>query len=252
MEQLTHASTPIIRTDNINRVFQNGSEKVHALRNINIEVLPGTLTVLRGRSGSGKTTLMNILGALDKPTTGHVFFKDREITRLNEGKRDDLRRTEVGFIFQTVALISQMSAFENVEFALRLAGTPRREWNKRVTDALNTVGLIKRMRHRPAELSGGEQQRVAIARAIAHRPGIVFADEPTGELDTRTALHIMRLFRELIEREGVTIVMTTHDPNMMELADHVYTLQDGEVIDEQFNQIAPGILSEDEEAPTNG
>lgn len=230
---------PVISTDGLNRIFQNGGEKVYALKNISINVMPGTLTVLRGRSGSGKTTLMNLMGALDRPTTGKVFFNGTEISHLSERKRDELRRTQIGFVFQSVALISQMSAYENVEFALRLSGTPRREWNSRVEEALRTVGLKKRMKHRPAELSGGEQQRVAIARAIAHKPNVVFADEPTGELDTHMALQVMRLFRELVARENITIVMTTHDPNMMELADHVYTLQDGEVIEEKFNEIKP-------------
>ncbi|MDD3243108.1 MAG: ABC transporter ATP-binding protein, partial [Eubacteriales bacterium] len=187
------------------------------------------------------TTLMNLLGALDKPTTGKIYFEGKEISALPENKRDDLRRTQIGFIFQSVALISQMSAYENVEFALRLAGTSRKEWRPRVEDSLSTVGLKKRMKHRPAELSGGEQQRVAIARAIAHRPSVVFADEPTAELDTHMALQVMRLFRELVQKEGVTVVMTTHDPNMMELGDHVYTLQDGEIVDEKWNDIAPAV-----------
>ena len=226
---------PIISTDNVNKIFVSGFERVHALRDVTIDVMPGTLTVLKGRSGSGKTTLMNILGALDMPTSGKVFFDGREITAMHEGQRDKLRRRQMGFVFQSVALISLMSAYENVEFALRLSGMPRRQWRPRVEECLGYIGLKSRMRHRPGELSGGEQQRVAIARAIAHRPQVIFADEPTAELDTLMGLQVMKLFRDLVQKEGITIVMTTHDPNMMELADHVYSLDDGAIVDEAFN-----------------
>jgi putative ABC transport system ATP-binding protein len=228
-------SRPIISTDSVNRIFLSGGERVHALKDITIDVMPGTLTVLKGRSGSGKTTLMNILGALDMPTSGKVFFDGREVTMMHEGQKDRLRLTEVGFVFQSVALISLMSAYENVEFALRLAGVPRKLWRPRVEECLSFIGLKTRMKHRPGELSGGEQQRVAIARAIAHRPKVIFADEPTAELDTHMGLQVMKLFRELVKKEGITIVMSTHDPNMMELADHVYSLDDGAIVEETFN-----------------
>ncbi len=226
---------PIISTDNVNRIFHSGGETIHALRDITLDVLPGTLTVLKGRSGSGKTTLMNILGALDKPNDGKVFFGGREITAMPEVQRDTLRLKDIGFVFQSVALISSMSAYENVEFSLRLSGAPRKEWKPRVEECLSFIGLKARMRHRPGELSGGEQQRVAIARAIAHRPRVIFADEPTAELDTMMGLQVMKLFRQLVRKEGITIVMTTHDPNMMELADHVYSLEDGAIVEETFN-----------------
>lgn len=225
----------IISTDNINRIFYSGAETIHALRDVTIDVYSGTLTVLKGRSGSGKTTLMNILGALDKPDDGKVFFDGKEITAMGEAQRDTLRLHDVGFVFQSVALIGQMSAYENVEFALRLSGAPRKEWRSRAEECLSFVGLKARMRHRPGELSGGEQQRVAIARAIVHRPKVIFADEPTAELDTTMGLQVMKLFRQLVRKEGITIVMTTHDPNMMELADHVYSLEDGAIVDETFN-----------------
>lgn len=226
---------PIIATDSVNKVFISGGERIHALKDITIDVMPGTLTVLKGRSGSGKTTLMNILGALDMPTSGKVFFDGRDITAMHEGQRDRLRRLQVGYVFQSVALISLMSAYENVEYALRLSGMNRKLWRPRVEECLSFIGLKSRMKHRPGELSGGEQQRVAIARAIAHRPSVIFADEPTAELDTHMGLQVMKLFRELVKKEGITIVMSTHDPNMMELADHVYSLDDGAVVDETFN-----------------
>jgi len=223
----------ILAANGVNRIFQVGKTQVHALKDINVNVKTGTLTMLRGRSGSGKTTLMNILGALDMPTSGNVFLHDKDITKLSEGKRDMLRRREIGFVFQSVALISNMSAYENVEFGLRIAGISDKERKARAEECLRLVGLGKRMTHRPHEMSGGEQQRVAIARAIAHKPSVIFADEPTAELDTTMGLQVLSLFRQLTEEEKLTIVMTTHDPNMMELADHVYTLEDGEIIDER-------------------
>lgn len=227
--------TPIIYTENVNRTFINGKETVQALKNINIKVQPGTLTILRGRSGSGKTTLINMLGALDSPSSGKISFKENELTELTPKKMDMIRRKNMGFIFQSFALITLMSAYENVEFSLRIAGYSAKEAKDRAEECLNLVGLGKRMDHRPQEMSGGEQQRVAIARAMAHKPSIIFADEPTAELDTHNAIHVMKLFRDLVKNEGITIVMTTHDPNMMELGDYVVTLQDGEVIDEKWN-----------------
>ena len=221
----------IIRAENIGRRFVTGKEAVNALKGINISVEKRKLTILKGRSGSGKTTLMNIFGVLDMPTEGRVYFEDKDISVLSEKSRDDLRRINIGFVFQSVALVSMMSAYENVEFGLRVAGYNPKERKMRSEECLGFVGLAKRMHHRPHEMSGGEQQRVAIARAIAHKPKIVFADEPTAELDTHMGLQIVRLFKELVEEEGITVLMTTHDPGMMEIADKVFTLEDGEVVD---------------------
>lgn len=215
---------------------------VHALRGIDLQIRPNKLSVLRGRSGSGKTTLINILGALDRPTSGEVFFLDREndITKLNENARDRLRRMDMAFVFQSVALISTMTAFENVEFALRLTKLPYKERVERARQSLVDVGLEKRMNHRPGEMSGGEQQRVAIARAISHSPKIIFADEPTAELDSPTGFAVMKLFRDLVRNNDLTIVMTTHDTSMMELADIVYTLEDGVIGDIMVNEDMEG------------
>ncbi|HHU77659.1 MAG TPA: ABC transporter ATP-binding protein [Clostridiales bacterium] len=221
----------IIRTENISRQFRSGQEIVHALRNINIEIQSGALTILRGRSGSGKTTLINLMGALDQPSTGHIFFDGQDITRLSEAKKDQLRRNHMGFIFQSIALMPLMTAYENVEFGLRVAGYNPKDRKKRAEECLAMVGLQKRMNHRPQELSGGEQQRVAIARAVAHQPKVVFADEPTAELDTSMGLQVVKLLKDLVEEEGLTVVMTTHDPSMIDIADYVYTLDDGMVID---------------------
>lgn len=222
----------ILSAHDVCRDFKIGDGSVvSALKHIDIEIEKGKLTILRGRSGSGKTTLINILGALDRPTKGVVDFGGRDITKLSDKKRDDIRRYEMAFVFQSVALMGGLTAFENVEFGLRLAKYLYAKRKARVTEVMTDVGLDKRMHHRPSEMSGGEQQRTAIARAIAHEPMIVFADEPTAELDTATALHIVKLFKDLVAQRGMTIIMTTHDPSMMDIADRVYTLEDGEIID---------------------
>lgn len=221
---------------NIKRYFKAGDgTTVRALDGVSMEIKKGTLAILKGRSGSGKTTLLNILSALDMPTEGSVQFLDKNLEQMTEKDREMLRRYEMGFVFQSIALIPTMTAYENVEFALRLAKTDVINANTentqdRVSELLERVGLSKRMDHMPDQLSGGEQQRVAIARAVAHHPKVVFADEPTGALDTAAGFEVMRLFRELIDDEGITIVMTTHDPNLMELGDEVFELSDGIVI----------------------
>ena len=222
----------ILRTENISRSFKiNDKTVVEALKDINIEVEKNKLVVLRGRSGSGKTTLINILGALDRPTGGEVYFDGKKITGLSDKEMDSLRRNEMSFVFQSVALIPTMTAYENVEFAMRLVGMSYSERVKRAKECLVRVGLEKRMHHRPGELSGGEQQRVAIARAISHKPKLIFADEPTAALDMPTGPAVMNLFKELVRSDGLTIVMTTHDTAMMEQCDVVYTLDDGRITD---------------------
>lgn len=223
----------IIVTEGVKQSFPvaSGGEFV-ALHDISIQIPEGKLTILRGRSGSGKTTLMNILSALDYPKAGEVVFDEKNLEKMSEAQREEFRKNNVGFVFQSVALIPMMTAYENVEFLLRLAKYPGNK-RKRAEECLKLVGLGQRMHHMPQELSGGEQQRVAIARAIAHKPRIIFADEPTAELDTATGLQVMKIFRELISKEGVTIVMTTHDMGLLEIADCIYHLEDGEIIDEE-------------------
>ena len=213
----------------VKRSFPTASGEFWALKGVSAEIPRGKLTILKGRSGSGKTTLLNILGALDKPTEGEVLFDGKSIVRMSERKRAKLRREEVGFVFQSVALIPMMNALENVQYALRMAHSKENQ-TERAMECLKMVGLGARVQHMPQELSGGEQQRVAIARAIAHRPKIIFADEPTGELDTLTGLQVVKIFKELCEQEGVTIVMTTHDTGLMEIGDAVIELEDGERI----------------------
>jgi len=219
----------MIRTEGVKRCFKTSGGDFWALKGIDMEAPKGALTILKGRSGSGKTTLLNILGALDRPTEGRVLYEGADIVRMRESKRTLLRRRQIGFVFQSVALIPMMTAFENVEYALRLAQYPG-DRAQRALECLRMVGLAQRMNHMPQEMSGGEQQRVAIARAIAHRPKVIFADEPTAELDTNTGLQVVKIFKELTESQGVTIIMTTHDSALMEIGDRVYELEDGEVV----------------------
>ena len=222
----------IVETKNVIQSFPvAGGKELVVLKDISIQIPAGKLTMLRGRSGSGKTTLMNLLSALDYPKSGEIIFQGQEIQNMSEHHRENIRKTQIGFVFQSVALIPMMTAYENVEFVLRLAGYKGNR-RKRTEECLKLVGLGGRMHHMPQELSGGEQQRVAIARAIAHEPKIIFADEPTAELDSNTGLQIMKIFKDLIEDQGVTIVMTTHDTGLMEIADCIYHIEDGEIADE--------------------
>ena len=219
----------MIETKKVCRAFPvSGEEPFMALKDVSVKIPEKSLTILRGKSGSGKTTLLNIIGALDAPTSGEVFFGGRNITGLSDKEREKLRRQKIGFVFQSVSLIPMMTVYENVEFALRLSNY-KGDRKKRVEECLHLVGLGKRAQHMPQELSGGEQQRVAIARAIAHAPQVLFVDEPTAELDTATSLAVIKLFKDLVEKQGVTIVMTTHDMSLMDAGDMVYTLTDGSV-----------------------
>lgn len=220
----------ILKASGLNQEFRLADGTVfHVLKDINMEIPEGQMTILKGRSGSGKTTLLNLLGALDYPVSGSILFEDKEITGLNSKERALLRRNNIGFVFQSIALIPMMNAYENVEYALRLASFKGNK-KDRVMECLKAVGLAERMMHFPEEMSGGEQQRVAIARAVAHKPAVIFADEPTGALDTNTGLQVMKLFRDLVEKEHITVVLTTHDPNIMQLGDRGYELEDGEII----------------------
>ena len=220
----------MLKTIDVSRAFPiQGEEDFYALKKVNVHIEKSRLTVLVGKSGSGKTTLMNILGALDPPTEGKVLFEGQDIAQLPETERCRLRRKKVGYVFQSVALIPLMTALENVAFALRLAGD-KRSPEDRALECLRLVGLEKRAEHLPQELSGGEQQRVAIARAMAHRPSILFADEPTAELDSGTALQVAHIFRDLTDKEGITVVMTTHDRELATIGDKIYALEDGEII----------------------
>lgn len=220
----------IIEARNVCMDFAIGDGSiVHALKGINLQIPPNRLSVLRGRSGSGKTTLINILGALDRPTSGEVMFLEdgRDITKLPDKERDRLRRVDMAFVFQSVALISTMTAFENVEFALRLTKLPYKERVERARQSLIQVGLEKRMNHRPGEMSGGEQQRVAIARALITHPAVILADEPTGNLDAGSAGTVAQMLSKASQKHNQTIIMVTHDRQMADYADKIITIVDG-------------------------
>ncbi|MBP1995454.1 putative ABC transport system ATP-binding protein [Paenibacillus eucommiae] len=221
---------PIIRVSDVKRTFGKGTGAVSVLKGVDISLPAGKLIAFKGRSGSGKTTLINLLGTLDRPTEGSIMFCGQNITGMSDQQRDKIRRTQMGLVFQSFALIPLMSAYENVEFVLRIAGIPANARKDAAIQALDQVGLKPRMHHRPYEMSGGEQQRTAIARAIAHKPKLILADEPTAELDSRTGLHIIKVFRDLVEKQGMTIVLTTHDPAIIEIVDHVYELEDGQIV----------------------
>lgn len=226
---MTVAAQDIIRTTGLTRVYGSGRNAVPVLKGINLAISPGKLIALKGRSGSGKTTLINLLGALDRPTEGQITIVGQEITSLSDRERDDIRRKQLGLIFQSFALLPLMTAYENVEFVLRLSHIPAAERKAAAEQALEQVGLKARMHHRPFEMSGGEQQRNAIARAVAHKPQLILADEPTGELDSRTGLQIIKVFRDLVQ-QGLSVVLTTHDPAIMDIVDHVYELEDGQIV----------------------
>lgn len=221
----------VIEVSGVSRIFPVPGGEFQALKNISAVVPRGNLAILRGRSGSGKTTLMNIIGALDDPTSGTVTIDGRQIGKLSARERENLRRKEMGFVFQSVSLIPTMNAFQNVEFSMRLAGIKAgRERDRRVEECLKMVGLGNRMRHMPAELSGGEQQRVAIARAFAHGPKLLLADEPTAELDSAMAAQVTKLFQEMTRRENITVLMTTHDVGLMDAGDRIIELENGEQV----------------------
>lgn len=218
----------LVEISGVNRIFPVPGGEFQALKDINAKIQRGTLTILRGRSGSGKTTLMNIVGALDNPTTGFISIDGKKLGDLSDKQKEDLRRKEMGFVFQAVSLLPTMNAFQNVEFSMRLAGIKAgKERDKRVEECLRMVGLGNRMHHMPAEMSGGEQQRVAIARAIAHKPKLILADEPTAELDSAMAAQVTKLFQEMTRKEGITILMTTHDVGLMDAGDMIIELEAG-------------------------
>lgn len=223
-------SEVVVSARSVSRVYGSGPTAVHALRGVDLDVEQGTLVVLRGRSGSGKTTLLNILGGLDKATGGTVEIAGRDLASLSDEDLTQLRRKHLGFIFQAFSLLPTFSAYENVELALRLGGWPIRQRRKRVLELLALVGLADKVRHRPFELSGGEQQRVSIARALANSPSILLADEPTGDLDSVTGLGIITLFRRIVNENGVTAVVATHDPVVGDYADVTYQIVDGRLL----------------------
>ena len=218
-----------LRAESVSRVFETRGEAVHAVQEVSLEVRPGELLVVTGPSGAGKTTLLNLLGGLDRPTSGRVLLGDDELSSLGEDELAAVRRDRLGYVFQSFGLIPVLSAAENVEVPLRLQRMPQAERDARVAESLELVGLGGHAAQRPYELSGGQQQRVGIARALAARPQLLLADEPTGQLDSGTAATVMDLIGELVHSRGVAAVVTTHDAALVRRADRVLELHDGRV-----------------------
>lgn len=226
--------TTIVEALNLRKTYMLGKVPVDALRGVNLKVESGDFVAVLGPSGSGKSTLLNLIGALDKPTEGKMIIEGTDISTLNDNQLADLRRT-IGFVFQFFNLIPRLSAEENVELSMSIAGMGRAERRKHAEDLLGTVGLKDRMGHKPAELSGGEQQRVAIARALANNPRFLLMDEPTGNIDSKTAGEIISLIRRLNEEKGVTIIMVTHDQRLAMETKRIVQMFDGVITQDMVN-----------------
>ena len=214
----------------IERTYVMGDNLVHALRGVDLMIAAGSSIAIMGTSGSGKSTLMNIMGCLDQPTRGSYLLNGKDVARLSRSQLADVRGRMIGFVFQSFNLLSRTSALENVEMPLMYQGMPGRERHRRALRALEQVGLADRADHHSSQLSGGQQQRVAIARALVTRPEVLFADEPTGALDTHTSAEILALLREIVDNDGQTVVMVTHDPVAAEYADRSVHFEDGRVV----------------------
>ncbi|RME87616.1 MAG: ABC transporter ATP-binding protein [Anaerolineae bacterium] len=223
----------VVRLENVTRVYKVGDVETPALRGLSLRIERGEFTALVGPSGSGKTTALQLIGCLDRPTSGRVFINGRDVTDLNARQRALLRRGTIGFVFQFFALIPTLTAYENVELPLILSGKNGRERKKRVEELLEAVGLSHRAHHRPDQLSGGEQQRVAVARALATNPSIILADEPTANLDTENGRQVMEIMQRLNRETGVTFVFASHDPRVIRFARRVITLRDGVAVDDK-------------------
>ncbi|MEJ2648264.1 MAG: ABC transporter ATP-binding protein [Sedimentisphaerales bacterium] len=226
-------SDNFVETNDLSKIYSSGKIKVTALRDVNLSVWEGTFCGITGSSGSGKSTLMNLLGGLDTPSSGTIKVQGKIISKINSEELALYRRFQVGMIFQSFNLISSFSALENVAFPLLFAEVPKKERIERAEEILDKVGLLARKSHRPSELSGGEQQRVAIARALINRPKLLLADEPTGNLDSKTSKQIVQTLAELNKNQGLTVIMISHEENLLnEFADNIIHLRDGKIVDE--------------------
>lgn len=242
-------TNPVIQAKNLMKVYNSGSSaEVTAVNDVSLEVNKGELVAVMGASGSGKSTLMNILGCLDRPTSGYVILDDLEVSRLGDEEMAKVRNHKIGFVFQMFNLLARTNALENVELPLIYSDKP--DISRLAQEALETVGLKDRIHHYPSELSGGEQQRVAIARALVNDPEIIFADEPTGNLDTKSSYEIMALFKKL-HRLGRTIVLVTHEPDIAEYAERIISFADGKIVDDKKNPNVKGGEDTDENRQTD-
>lgn len=223
----------IVETIDLTKEYQQGGQKFRAIDSINLKISNGEFVSIMGPSGSGKSTLLHLIGALDKPTGGKVIFDGVDLSKLNDNQLAELRNRELGFIFQSFNLIHRMDALGNVEIPLTIFGVPRKERRDRAMKLLEIVGLKERVRHKPSELSGGEQQRVAIARALINDPKLILCDEATGNLDSKTGQEIMGLLRRLNEEHGKTFILVTHDPIVAQLTDRIIQVRDGRIVGEK-------------------
>ena len=245
--------SPIIATDHVTKDYVLGPHVVHALRGVSVAIEPGEFVAVMGPSGSGKSTFMNLLGCLDRPTAGRYFLDGRDVAGLDRDELARMRNAKIGFVFQQFNLLPRTSALENVELPLLYSTLPVRDRRRRARERLAAVGLADREHHHPSQLSGGQQQRVAIARSLVNEPAVILADEPTGNLDTRTSVEILSLLQRL-NREGLTIVLVTHEPDIATYASRVLVFRDGRLLSDEQNPApqdaaaALAVLPADEEA----
>jgi putative ABC transport system ATP-binding protein len=238
---------PLIALRGVSKIYRTGDVEVAALRGVDFSVESGEFVAIMGSSGSGKSTLMNLLGCLDRPTAGQYFLDGQDVSSLDRNGLAIVRNRTLGFVFQSFNLLARTSALENVELPLLYAGMPARERRRRAREALERVGLGARLDHHPRQLSGGQQQRVAIARALVGQPRVILADEPTGNLDSRTSVEVMALFQEL-RHEGITLVLVTHEPDIANHAGRVVVVKDGRIISDRRQQPVPAEVPPLEEA----
>lgn len=223
------AARPILEIDHLHKVYKTGDVEVHALRGVSLTIREGEFVAIMGTSGSGKSTMMNILGCLDRPTRGKYILDGHDVSQLSKDQRADIRNTKIGFVFQGFNLLSRTSALENVELPMLYANVPTEVRHKRAHEALIAVGLAGREYNHPNQLSGGQQQRVAIARSLVNNPSLILADEPTGNLDTRTSIEVMEIFQRLNREKGITIVLVTHEQDIAEYTQRVVVFRDGKI-----------------------
>lgn len=236
MEETKNKAAPVIRLQDVRKEYVVGDSHIHALDGVSLTVSPGEFVCISGRSGSGKSTMLNMLAGLEKPTSGEIVILDKHIENMSESARIRFRRQYIGFVFQSYNLMPQYTAVENVELPLMLRGIGKRERRKQALAVMEQVGIISHAEHKPSELSGGQQQRVGIARALITKPPIVFADELTGNLDTKTSAEIMDLLTGLFRSSGTTFMLVSHDPDMSQYTDRTIHLLDGKIISEETNQ----------------
>ena len=236
MEEMKNKAAPVIRLQDVRKEYVVGDSHIHALDGVSLTVSPGEFVCISGRSGSGKSTMLNMLAGLEKPTSGEIVILDKHIENMSESARIRFRRQYIGFVFQSYNLMPQYTAVENVELPLMLRGIGKRERRKQALAVMEQVGIVSHAEHKPSELSGGQQQRVGIARALITKPPIVFADELTGNLDTKTSAEIMDLLTGLFRSSGTTFMLVSHDPDMSQYTDRTIHLLDGKIISEETNQ----------------